>query len=439
MLDLHSNRLQGKNPILLPNAAVVDYSLNYFTSIPISTQFSETMYFSLSRNQLNEEIPMSICQASYLEVLDLSYNNLSGHIPSCLGSMASLQVLDLRGNNLQGTIPGTFPQNCNLKTLNMNGNNLDGRLPRSLANCTLLEVLDVGNNQLSDTFPSWLGSRQKLRILVLRSNKFYGLRGNDRTECNFPTLQIIDISSNNFSGVISKECFASFKAMMVSKEETEWKHNDQIIGFVTGLDMYYQQTVTVTVKALDLELVKIQTIFTSIDFSNNRFKGEIPETIGNLASLYILNFSSNALTGTIPPTLGNLTNLESLDLSSNKLTGEIPSQLASLSFLSILKLSFNKLVGRIPSGNQFQTFPPNSFEGNDKLCGYPLSKNCSNAAEAPPQNVSYNNEDEFDWVLLAVTFCGFLVGASIFIGPQYFSKKARHWCHKFINRICHIS
>ncbi|MCL7044342.1 hypothetical protein MKW94_024380 [Papaver nudicaule] len=147
--------------------------------------------------------------------------------------------------------------------------------------------------------------------------------------------------------------------------------------------MYYQQTVMVTSKGLNVELVKIQTIFTSIDFSNNGFEGEIPESIGNLTSLYILNFSSNALTGPIPPNFGNLTHVESLDLSHNQLTREIPFQLAGLSFLSVLKLSFNKLVGKIPSGNQFQTFPPSSFEGNDGLCGSPLPKECTRISESP--------------------------------------------------------
>ncbi|MCL7034216.1 hypothetical protein MKW94_005219 [Papaver nudicaule] len=141
-------------------------------------------------------------------------------------------------------------------------------------------------------------------------------------------------------------------------------------------------------------------------------------------SLYTLNLSSNAITGRIPLTIRNLTHLESLDLSRNKLVGHIPVQLAGLAFLSALNLSFNKLVGKIPSGNY-------------GLCGFPLSKNCTSTVELPPR-VS-NSEDGFDWVLLGVTFIGFVVGASMVIGPQYFWKKLREWANERINKILNIT
>ncbi|KAI3950163.1 hypothetical protein MKW92_044477 [Papaver armeniacum] len=432
IIDVHSNKLQGKNPIL-PSAdfEMLDYSLNNLTSmIPnISSHLSEAIFISYSSNQLSGNIPTWICKAKHLEFLDLSRNSFSGPIPQCLGSMANLIVLNLRGNNLQGTIPETFPQTCSMKTLNLNQNRFEGEVAKSLANCTMLEVLDVGNNRLTGTFPSWLESMQQLRVLVLRSNHFFGPWGNQGNDCNFPTLQIFDISNNNFSGILSNECFLSWKAMMINEDESEWNRKDQILKFnFSESDFYYQQTVTVTSKGMELELVKIQTIFTSMDFSNNDFEGEIPRSIGNLTSLCVLNFSNNALTGTIPPNFGNLTHLESLDLSRNKLTGEIPYQLAALSFLSTLKLSFNKLVGKIPSGNQMQTFPSSSFEGNDGLCGIPLSKECNSVEESPRNGWTSKNDDyEFDWILFLVTFLGFVTGACMVIGPQYFWKKGREW------------
>ena len=47
-------------------------------------------------------------------------------------------------------------------------------------------------------------------------------------------------------------------------------------------DNYYQDSVIVVMKGLFIELVKIQSLFTTIDFSNNNFKGEIPKSIGEL-------------------------------------------------------------------------------------------------------------------------------------------------------------
>ncbi|KAI3956816.1 hypothetical protein MKW92_020815 [Papaver armeniacum] len=439
---VHSNKLQGKNPILRSSDfQVLDYSLNNLTStIPnISSYLSDAIFITYSSNQLSGNIPTWICKAKHLQVLDLSHNSFSGPIPQCLGSMANLIVLNLKGNNLQGTIPETFQQTCSMRTLNLNQNRFEGEVAKSLTNCTMLEVLDVGNNRLTGTFPSWLESMQQLHVLVLRSNHFFGPWGNQGSDCNFLTLQIFDISNNNFSGVLSNECFLSWKAMMINEKESDWNRKDQILKFNLSF-MNYQETVTVRMKGMEMELVKIQTIFTSIDFSNNDFEGEIPKSIGNLTSLCVLNFSNNALEGPIPSTFGNLTHLESLDLSRNKLTGEIPYQLAALSFLSTLKLSFNKLVGKIPSGSQMQTFPSSSFEGNDGLCGIPLSKECNSVAESPRNGSTSKNDDyEFDWILFLVTFLGFVTGACMVIGPQYFWKKGREWVNQRINRILNIT
>jgi hypothetical protein len=49
---------------------------------------------------------------------------------------------------------------------------------------------------------------------------------------------------------------------------------------------YYQDTVTVTNKGSVVELVKILTIFTTIDFSCNGFDSPFPEEIGELKAFY---------------------------------------------------------------------------------------------------------------------------------------------------------
>ena len=67
--------------------------------------------------------------------------------------------------------------------------------------------------------------------------------------------------------------------------------------------------------------------------SSIRFVREIPESIGDLKYLNMLNFSNNNLTGHIPLSLENLTQLESLDLSQNRLSRKIPPQLTKLTFV----------------------------------------------------------------------------------------------------------
>ena len=78
-----------------------------------------------------------------------------------------------------------------------------------------------------------------------------------------------------------------------------------------------------TNKGVDTIYEEVQEIYMALDFSSNRFVGAIPESIGNIKVLHLLNLSNNILTGHIPLTLGNLVKLESLDLSQNKLVDEI--------------------------------------------------------------------------------------------------------------------
>ncbi|XP_075637130.1 receptor like protein 24-like [Castanea sativa] len=437
ILDLSSNKLQGQLPTLPPSATYLDLSRNNFSSVipaGIGSSLSVAYFLSLSNNQLSGSIPVSICGAIYLKVLDLSDNLLSGAIPKCFYEMSeTLWVLDVRRNKLSGNISDSFSANCDLQTLNLNGNQLRGVVPKSLENCQNLEVLDMGNNQLKDAFPCNLKNISSLRVLILRSNQFYGSIDCGGPNTSWPMLQIVDLASNNFTGRLPRESLSAWQAMM---DEIQYLQ----IPILKFGHIYYQHFITVTVKGFDIELVKILTIFTAIDVSNNSLYGPIPEEIGKLKSLIVLNFSHNALTGHIPPSMGNLTMLESLDLSSNKLTGEIPVQLTDLTFLEVLNLSFNQLVGPIPQGMQFATFTNDSYEGNRGLCGSPLVTKCTNGTAPPPSATQKSKGTSsitligFDWQFI-LTGLGFGVGAAVVVAPLTFWEKGRKWHDDCIDKI----
>nr|CAD1839835.1 unnamed protein product [Ananas comosus var. bracteatus] len=346
-------------------------STHFSGAIPNSIGYLKSL--TLSRNHLIGNIPTSICEAGSLKVLDLSYNRFTGLIPSCLMEGSNiLSVLNLRGNRLlRGTtLPNNFSRECSLQTLILNGNGIEGPLPKSLANCGMLELLDLGNNRIVDSFPFWLGNLSMLRVLILSSNQFYGsvelpLQG-EMSDYHFPSLRILDLSSNIFTGNLSWSLFKNLTAMTVtsSADMEVLEFNSSILRVLRDvvsyptflLDSYYFSgmivsfysylgTVSVVEKGQDITLEKILTAFTMIDLSNNQFHGAIPEVIGNLRSLRALNMSHNAFTGGIPSGFGGLAQLESLDLSSNQLSGEIPESLSSLTFLASLNLSYNSLVG----------------------------------------------------------------------------------------------
>nr|XP_033508826.1 receptor-like protein Cf-9 homolog [Nicotiana tomentosiformis] len=413
VIDLRSNFLQGSLPIL-PNS---------------------TQYLFLSNNDLSEEIPSSVCNLNSLRVLDLAENNLMGEIPQCLANISSLEVLDMHKNNLSGTIPTTFTIGNSLRSLNLHDNKLQGKLPRSLANCKELQVLDLGENHLNDTFPMWLATLPKLQVLSLRSNKLYGSIRISGDENMFLELRILDVSYNAFTRNIPTSLFQQLKAMRVI---------NQTMKAPTYLgDEYYQDSVTIATKGLELKLVRILTVYTTIDLSSNKFEGQIPSIMGDLIALRVLNLSHNGLQGCIPKSLGNLSVVESLDLSVNKLSGEIPQQLASLTSLAFLNLSHNHLQGCIPQGPQFHTFENNSYEGNDGLRGFPVSRGCGTNRMPETSNTTFVLDKESDSTFLIEFMKAILIGygSGLIIGLSiaYFMLSARNpnWLSWIVEELEH--
>ncbi|CAB4315240.1 unnamed protein product [Prunus armeniaca] len=179
-----------------------------------------------------------------------------------------------------------------------------------------------------------------------------------------------------------------------------------------GNQVYYQDTVTVTNKGQEMQLVKILTVFTSIDLSCNKFTGSIPKEMGDLISLYVLNLSSNALTGEIPSSMGDLQDVESLDLSNNKLSRQIPPQLAKLTFLSFLNLSNNRLGPPLTVDNK-SVSPPPTVNGSPRNCGHHL---------------------EINWGIISVEI-GFTFGFGVAIGSLVLCKRWSKWYYKAMYNI----
>ncbi|XP_058111860.1 receptor-like protein 7 [Magnolia sinica] len=456
-LNLSHNVLQGIVPsphLLLSDFSVLDISSNNLEgSLPIPPP--SIFFFSVSNNSLGGEIPRSVCNATYLTVLDLSHNHFIGQIPPCLGEIGdSLSVLNLQGNAFNGTLLQTFKEGCNIEMLDLSGNQLEGQVPRSLVNCKMLEVLNLANNQIHDTFPFWSEALSQLRVFVLRSNQFHGTIGHPLTNQAFPLLQIFDVSFNSFEGNLPSNMFKSWKAMMEDDKSQSLVLGKMIYGrssiyyqnkvsvvskgqmIIHGRSsIYYQNKVSVVSKGLMMEVVKILTAFTVVDLSRNKFYGHIPESIGDLKSLLVLNMSNNDLTGGIPTSLQNLRDLESLDLSHNKLSEEIPWQLTELTFLAVLNLSQNFLIGKIPQSRQFLTFNNESFKGNLGLCGPPLANKCEDAKSAPSPTLStLQSERKYDWELM---WLGFGVGYGVGVGMLFWTlalwRKGRREFYIFVD------
>ncbi|TYI96242.1 hypothetical protein E1A91_D01G057300v1 [Gossypium mustelinum] len=408
-LDLSNNKIQGSifkwesegwEQLEGKNILTLDLRSNLLQG-PLPAPPPSLQKFLISDNKLKEVFLLSICNLTSLDILDLSKNYFGGIIPSCLGNFSwGISIINLQKNSLSGKIPDFW------------------LLPWSLVDCTLLRFLNLANNTLNDVFPhrlSFLPHLQKL-LLLTRSNRFYGRLDYSMATFGFSSLQILDLSKNEFTGPFPEEFFQNF----ISPDN-------------------YKKFVKVTMKRLEIELDldKSLTDFTIIDFSNNRFNGRIPEALGELHALLVLNLSHNRLNDTLPPSLANMAALESLDLSSNKLGGTIPSELTKLTFLAVLNLSQNNFFGPIPVGNQFNTFGIDSYAGNLDLCGFPLSNKCgSDEGRQPPTPKLVEDEDSaipFIWELVMMGYgCGVVLGLST--GYIVFTTGRPWWLVRMVER-----
>ncbi|KAE8727225.1 proline iminopeptidase [Hibiscus syriacus] len=415
-LSLYRNKLTGQLPPKIGSSSdlnFIDVSENFLTGpIPPYIGKAKSLEFlRLANNQFSGELATSISQASSLVLIFfISHSHASekGQMENS-NSTTLVEVVDVSMNNLVGEIPASICNSSFLDVLSYMGNNLVGTIPECFGNLSSsLSHIDLQHNHFH-------GNLNQLQVLVLRSNRFYGQVNSSNIAVSFPRLHAIDLSHNNFSGYLPTKLFENLDAMKGGygkQVEAEYMKDELANGVV-----YYVHGLSFTIKGFEIEFPSLLTTWMVIDFSSNQFSGEIPQTLGELHSLIVLNLSHNCLKGSIPSSFGDLSELESLALSSNKLHGRIPVELSNLGFLEVLNLSHNNLSGRIPQGKQFDTFTNDSYTGNLGLFGLPLSTS-SDKDEGIPAKFYRENDDadnELNWKfsILMGYGCGLVLGLSM--------------------------
>ncbi|XP_022764195.1 leucine-rich repeat receptor protein kinase EMS1-like [Durio zibethinus] len=429
-VDLSSNLFEGPLP-LCSQVRILSLRNNSFTgSIPknIGEKMWQMEYLDLSKNFLSGNIPPSIGKFIRLQIISLSNNLLSGKIP-WWKSLTSLRVIDFSKNNLSGSIPSSICSHPRLHILKLSGNNLFGNLS-SLQKCMELSELGLADNKFYGGIPKWIGERlSSLSILSLGGNMFNGKIPENL--CHLSYLHILELRHNNLSGRIPP-CLGNLSGLSYLRP---YSPQDP------GSHPAYWNEMEFNVKGRILEFTLTLDLVNIIDLSRNNLQGEIPKEITNLSTLGTLNLSWNQLTGNIPKKIGNLRSLETLDLSGNHLSGTIPSSMSDITALSHLNFSYNNLSGPIPSTNQFRTFnDPSIYEGNSKLCGYPLSTNCSTTNNGQQENQDAEGKDEdvaeMLWLYFYIGMApGFVMGFWAVCGSLIISKSWRHALFRLVDDI----
>ena len=383
---------------------------------PSLTRLKFVSYLDLSSNDFNfMEIPEFIGNFVSLRYLNLSFSSFSGEVPATLGNLSNLESLDLYAQTFSNDLTTKYLNASNLGWLSGLSSSLTylnmgfvtmtnagetwlrdfsrlsklkelhlfncelKNLPLSLtssANLKLLEVLDLSQNSFSSPTPSWLFDLTSLRKLTLQ---WVDLRGS--VPSGFKKLKLLgtlDLSYNALSGEIPAVLgdIPQLKYLDLSRNSFE----GQIHMFLDALSknngnsLVYLGLNSNSLNGTLPESLGALRNLQILDLSLNSFTGSFPSSVGNMASLKKLALPLNSMNGKIPESLGKLGRLETLDLSSNRFSGAIPQSLAAISSLHTLDLSYNKLEGRIPKNLKFKD--PSIYNGNELLCGKPLSKKC---------------------------------------------------------------
>ncbi|XP_034223713.1 receptor-like protein 2 [Prunus dulcis] len=235
-----------------------------------------------------------------LEILDLSYNSLSGALPLSLLS-GNIRTVDLSNNHFSGAIPSSFfQQTRNLISFNVSNNTFTGYVPSSIClhYYPSLRLLDFSSNAFSGKLAPGLGKCSKLQVFRAGHNKLSGILPEDIY--NATKLEEIALPFNSLRGAIS----------------------DKIVN-LTNLAI--------------------------LDLSFNHFGGELPLNLGKLSKLKFVTLDFNNLEGDFPPSLMNCTNLVELRLQSNHLEGDISMlDFSRLNQLTKLDLRMNNFTGTVP-------------------------------------------------------------------------------------------
>ncbi|MCW5520433.1 Two component regulator three Y domain protein [Aureitalea sp. L0-47] len=147
----------------------------------------------------------------------------------------------------------------------------------------------------------------------------------------------------------------------IEKPVAEWQGVTVEDNTVTGIRLLFNNVNGTLPESIgNLKNLRI------LELSFNKLSGELPESLGNLTNLELLAFNSNILHGEIPASVGNLKKLKQLHLSSNFLTGQLPGSMIYLKNLEVFNVFDNKLSGELPSGlSQINTLKEVVIAEND--------------------------------------------------------------------------
>ncbi|KAK2633272.1 hypothetical protein EUGRSUZ_L00080 [Eucalyptus grandis] len=285
----------------------------------------------------------------HLQNLNLSSNDFFGsHILSNLSAFATLTHLKLSGSSFSGSIPCEISRLSKLVLLDLSNNYFFSKLSLEnsiftmlVQNLTTLRKLALDEVDMSMVSPkSFANLSSSLTYLSVGSCSLDGIFPN--AVFQLPSLTTLYSFANpNLSGILPKSNWTSPLESLALWSTSFSGEIPDSIGIMKNL--------------------------TVLDLEDCKFTGHIPSSMWNLKQLQVLwidgnsfcgvvefdsltylKLSNNNFSGNMPLCLGNITNLMFMNLSNNRLQGPLPCSLVKCVNLSTLVLSHNEFSDIFP-------------------------------------------------------------------------------------------
>ncbi|CAN6847339.1 unnamed protein product [Brassica oleracea] len=330
LLNISDNSLTGEIPQdigKLKDLQELELARNQLTGrIPDSIgDLGALNKINLAQNKLED-----ISSLESLVSLDLSSNNFSGHIPSSIKDCQSLENLKMAGNNLDGPIPDALAEVKGLEFLDLSSNQLSGVIPPRLQDLQAMKFLNISFNNLEGWVPSrgafkdrskvYMEGNPKLCIHTCRKTRTHRkLLKVSIITCVVGLIAICVISfliwkrkekksstsTSSSSSSLLKEPFMNVSYDELGRATETFKPRNLLgVGSFGSVFKGVIRGVDVAVKVIDLKangyykgfiaecealrnvrhmnLVKLITSCSSIDFKNNEFLALVYEFLSNV-------------------------------------------------------------------------------------------------------------------------------------------------------------
>ncbi|CAM0946840.1 unnamed protein product [Alopecurus aequalis] len=291
------------------------------------------------------------CSGPNRTVTDVSLpsRGLEGFISPFLGNLTGLLRLNLSRNSLSGGLPLELVSSSSIVVLDVSFNRLTGGLSELPSSTPVrpLQVLNISSNLFSGRFPTTTWAVMKnLVVLNASTNSFTGQI--PTMPCaSAPSFAVLELSFNQFSGNIPpglRNC-SELKLLSAGYNNLSGTLPDELFN-VTSLEHLSLRS-----NWLEGALSGISklTNLVTLDLGGNELSSNIPDSIGELKRLEKLHLDNNKMSGELPSALSNCTHLVIIDLKSNQFSGELTQvNFSSLPNLRNLDLLYNNFTGIVP-------------------------------------------------------------------------------------------